>query len=71
MIQKYPRELEVILTPYTAKTKLVEDADGLWAAIRKADVGWFGIKPFASNSVFKGTSAPTTRTPSKTTASPG
>ncbi len=58
MIQKYPRELEVILTPYTAMTKLVEDADGLWAAIRKADVGWFGIKPFASNSVFKGTSAP-------------
>ena len=58
MIQKCPRELEVILTPYTAKTKLVEDADGLWAAIRKADVGWFGIKPFASNSVFQGTSAP-------------
>jgi aryl-alcohol dehydrogenase-like predicted oxidoreductase len=58
MIQKYPRELEVILTPYTANTKLVEDSDGLWAAIRKADVGWFGIKPFASNSIFKGTSAP-------------
>ena len=58
MIEKYPKQLEVILTPYTAKTKVVEDESGLWAAIRKADVGWFGIKPFASNSVFKGTSAP-------------
>jgi len=37
---------------------VVEDESGLWAAIRKADVGWFGIKPFASNSVFKGDSAP-------------
>ena len=26
--------------------------------MKKQDVGWFGIKPFASNSLFKGTSAP-------------
>ena len=58
MIEKYPAQLEVILTPYTAKTKVVEDPTGLWAAIRKAEVGWFGIKPFASNSVFKGGSLP-------------
>jgi len=58
MIEAYPGPLEVILTPYTAKTKVVEDADGLWAAIRKHDVGWFGIKPFASNSVFQGDSSP-------------
>jgi aryl-alcohol dehydrogenase-like predicted oxidoreductase len=58
MIEQYPKQLEVILTPYTAKTKVVEDESGLWAAIRKADVGWFGIKPFASNSIFKGDSAP-------------
>jgi len=58
MIEQYPAQIEVILTPYTAKTKVVEDESGLWAAIRKADVGWFGIKPFASNSVFKGDSAP-------------
>ena len=48
----------MICTPYTAKTKVVEDQDGLWAAMKKHDVGWFGIKPFASNSVFKGDSSP-------------
>ncbi len=58
LIEKYPKEIEVILTPYTARTKVVSDAAGLWSAIRKHDVGWFGIKPFASNSLFKGDSAP-------------
>jgi len=58
MLDQYPAQLEVILTPYTAKTKVVEDESGLWAAIRKADVGWFGIKPFASNSIFAGDSKP-------------
>ena len=58
LIEKYPQQIEVILTPYTAKTKVVEDETGLWAAIKKADVGWFGIKPFASNSVFQGDSSP-------------
>jgi aryl-alcohol dehydrogenase-like predicted oxidoreductase len=58
LITKYPQQLDVIVTPYTAKTKLVEDEVGLWAAMKKLDVGWFGIKPFASNSVFKGTSKP-------------
>lgn len=58
MIGQYPRQLEVILTPYTAKTKVVEDETGLWRALKKADVGWFGIKPFASNSVFEGDSTP-------------
>ena len=54
IIEKYSDHVEVILTPYTAKTKLVEDESGLWATLKKYDVGWFGIKPFASNSVFKG-----------------
>ena len=58
LIEKYPQQLEVIVTPYTAKTKVVEDEHGLWAAMRERDVGWFGIKPFASNSVFKGDSSP-------------
>jgi predicted aldo/keto reductase-like oxidoreductase len=58
LIEKYPRQLEVICTPYTAKTKVVTDADSLWAAMKKHDVGWFGIKPFASNSLFKGDSSP-------------
>ncbi len=58
LIAKYPEQLEVILTPYTASTRVVEDETGLWAAIKRLDVGWFGIKPFASNSVFKGDSSP-------------
>jgi aryl-alcohol dehydrogenase-like predicted oxidoreductase len=58
LIETYPQQLEVICTPYTAKTKVVDDESGLWAAMRKQDVGWFGIKPFASNSVFQGDSSP-------------
>ena len=58
LIETYPQQIEVILTPYTAKSKLVEDESGLWATLKKHDVGWFGIKPFASNSVFKGDSSP-------------
>ena len=58
LIETYPSQMEVILTPYTAKTKVVADETGLWATIKKHDVGWFGIKPFASNSVFKGDSSP-------------
>jgi aryl-alcohol dehydrogenase-like predicted oxidoreductase len=58
IIETYPEQMDVILTPYTAKTKLVTDESGLWATLKKYDVGWFGIKPFASNSVFKGDSSP-------------
>lgn len=58
LLEKYPEQLEVICTPYTAKTKVVTDETGLWATIQKMDVGWFGIKPFASGSLFKGDSSP-------------
>jgi predicted aldo/keto reductase-like oxidoreductase len=58
LIETYPGQMEVILTPYTANTKVVTDEHGLWAAIQKQDVGWLGIKPFASNSVFKGDGSP-------------
>jgi len=58
IIEKYSDHIEVILTPYTAKTKVVEDESGLWATLKKYDVGWFGIKPFASNSVFRGDGSP-------------
>jgi aryl-alcohol dehydrogenase-like predicted oxidoreductase len=58
IIEKYPEQMEVILTPYTAKSRLVTDESGLWATLKKYDVGWFGIKPFASNTVFKGDSSP-------------
>ena len=59
LIEKYPKQLEVICTPYTAKTKVVEDETGLWAAMQTCDVGWFGIKPFAGTSLFKGDSSST------------
>jgi len=58
LIETYPDQMEVILTPYTAKTKVVTDETGLWATVQKYNVGWFGIKPFASNSVFQGDSSP-------------
>ena len=78
-IEAAPDELAVIVTPYTAKTKLtgakIESGgegnaarvttvgDGswessLWYAIQKADCAWFGIKPFASGSLFEGNSTP-------------
>jgi hypothetical protein len=72
--------LEVVLTPYTAKTKMaagkidkteegqpsdntvvdknVSWEDSLWRMIQKCDVAWFGIKPFASASLFQGDSSP-------------
>ncbi len=79
-IQDHPDVFDVIVTPYSAKTKMVgvekvdaaeegksarvyKAGDGswessLWYAMQKADVAWFGIKPFASGSLFKGDSSP-------------
>lgn len=57
-IQKGKEVLDVVVTPYTARTKVVEDEHGLWAAMQKLDVGWFGIKPYASGSIFKGNGIP-------------
>jgi aryl-alcohol dehydrogenase-like predicted oxidoreductase len=56
MIEKFP-EVQVVCTPYTADTKELPE-DSLFDAVRKADVGIFGIKPFASNSLFKGDGSP-------------
>jgi aryl-alcohol dehydrogenase-like predicted oxidoreductase len=56
MIEQFPQQMEVIVTPYTAKSKVLP-LDSLFDAVKKCDVGIFGIKPFASNSLFKGTSA--------------
>lgn len=53
LVEAYPKIVDVIVTPYTAKSKIVKDEAGLWAALRKHDVGWFGIKPFASGSLFR------------------
>ena len=60
LIEKYPKQFDVIVTPFTAKTKVeaAEDSAGLWASMKKMDVGWFGIKPFSSGSLFRGDSSP-------------
>ncbi|MGC8829320.1 MAG: aldo/keto reductase [Verrucomicrobiia bacterium] len=53
MIEKYSDIVEVICTPYTAKTKVLP-TDSMFDTIKKYNIGVFGIKPFASNSLFKG-----------------
>ena len=80
-IQRNPKELEGVVTPYSAKTKMsgakigpaeegrsadnlfpekkdIAWENSLWHMIQKCDVAWFGIKPFASASLFKGDSSP-------------
>lgn len=44
-------QVSVVLTPYTAKSK-VKPKDSLFDAVRKRNVGVFGIKPFSSGSLF-------------------
>ncbi|MHC4604351.1 MAG: aldo/keto reductase [Planctomycetota bacterium] len=56
MIEYFP-QIEVVLFPYTARS-MVAPKESLFDALKKCDVGVFGIKPFASNSLFKGSSAP-------------
>ncbi|MEE9365616.1 MAG: aldo/keto reductase [Dehalococcoidales bacterium] len=56
MIEQFG-QLEVILFPYTSASK-VAPKESLFDAAKKCDVGIFGIKPFASNSLFKGDSSP-------------
>ncbi len=57
MIEKYPEQIEAVVTPYTAKTKVLPK-DSIFDLARKHDCGIFGIKPFASNSIFKGDARP-------------
>ncbi|MHC4498134.1 MAG: aldo/keto reductase [Planctomycetota bacterium] len=58
MIETYPDVVQVVVTPYTAKTKELPK-DSVFDAIRKHDVGMFGIKPFAGGaSFFKGDGSP-------------
>jgi len=56
MVANFP-VVSVILTPYTADSK-EKPKESLFDAVRKHDVGIFGIKPFASNSLFQGDSQP-------------
>ena len=57
LIETYPDLMQVMCTPYTAKSKLLPK-DSLFDAVSKYDVGVLGIKPFASNSLFKGDGSP-------------
>jgi aryl-alcohol dehydrogenase-like predicted oxidoreductase len=56
MIEKYPDVVDAFCTPYTAKTKELP-TDSVFDTVRKYQVAVFGIKPFSSNSLFKGDSA--------------
>jgi len=53
MIEKYPGIVQVVVTPYTAKSK-VRPQDSLFDAVKQHGVGVFGIKPFSENALFKG-----------------
>jgi aryl-alcohol dehydrogenase-like predicted oxidoreductase len=56
MIKYFP-QIDVVVFPYTARTKKMPK-DSVFDVLGKRDVGAFGIKPFASASLFSGTSAP-------------
>jgi len=53
MIKTYPEIVQVVVTPYTAKSK-VAPKESMFDVVKKYEVGVFGIKPFSSNSLFKG-----------------
>jgi predicted aldo/keto reductase-like oxidoreductase len=56
LIKRYPDAIQAVLFPYTAASKRLP-SDSLFDVIQQYDVGAFGIKPFADNSLFVGTSA--------------
>jgi aryl-alcohol dehydrogenase-like predicted oxidoreductase len=57
IVETYPKQFQVVLFPYTVKSKELPK-DSMFDAIRKQDIGTFGIKPFASNSLFRGAKTP-------------
>ena len=57
LIETYPEAIQVLVTPYTANSKILPKGS-LFDAVKKYDVGILGIKPFGSNSLFKGDSSP-------------
>lgn len=57
MIETYPDVLQVVVTPYTAKSKVLP-RDSIFDALKQHDVGMFGIKPFSGTHLFKGDSSP-------------
>ena len=54
LAETYPDQFQVLLFPYTATSKVLPK-DSLFDAVRKHNIGTFGIKPFANASLFAGT----------------
>jgi predicted aldo/keto reductase-like oxidoreductase len=57
LINEYPRQVEVVLFPYTAATSQ-SPGNSIFDAIQNHDTGVFGIKPFGDNLLFQGDSSP-------------
>ncbi len=58
IIETYPQQVQMICSPYTADSAVLPD-DSLFGSVVKHKVGFLGIKPFGSASLFKGDSSPT------------
>jgi len=57
MLETYPGIVDAICTPYTANSKVLPK-DSLFETVTRLGVGVFGIKPFSSNAIFKGSGQP-------------
>ena len=57
MMEKFPDQIDAVVTPYTAKTKALPK-DSFFDAVKQCNCGFFGIKPFSGTSAFKGDSSP-------------
>jgi aryl-alcohol dehydrogenase-like predicted oxidoreductase len=57
IVQQYPKQIEVVLFPYTANSKELPD-ESIFDSVKNHDTGVLGIKPFADNSLFAGDSSP-------------
>jgi len=51
LAETHAKHFQVVLFPYTVQSKELPK-DSLFDAVRKHNIGTFGIKPFASNSLF-------------------
>lgn len=56
LIRQHPEQMEAVLFPYTAATKQLPN-DSIFDVVKEHNVGVFGIKPFADNSLFVGDSS--------------
>ena len=56
MIKTFPDQIDAVVTPYTAKSKVLEK-ESFFETVQKANCGFFGIKPFVGTSLFKGDSS--------------